>query len=59
MNGMNEHADTTPTVSHVLKYGGTAIYVDDIPAAMNRFEMARSRRAGHWWRLPRTTLGKS
>ena len=31
MNGMNEHTDTTPTVSHALKYGGTAIYVDDVP----------------------------
>src|SRR5262245_15945264 len=37
---MNEHAATTPTVPPAVKYGGTAIYVDDVPAALDFYRRA-------------------
>src|SRR5262245_16094330 len=32
---MTEHTDTASTVPPALKYAGTAIYVDDVPAALD------------------------
>jgi catechol 2,3-dioxygenase-like lactoylglutathione lyase family enzyme len=37
---MNEHAATTPTVPPALKHGGMAIYVDDVPAALDFYRRA-------------------